>query len=67
MTSTTVFESIIAPLKPLLSEQASSLKGDNYRLSFYFFTVNLIYAIVAKVTSISLLVTHLKSSPDTFA
>ena len=67
MTSAAVFESIIAPLKPLLSEQASGLKGDNYTLSFYFFTVNLIYAIVARVTSISLLVTHLKSSPDTFA
>ena len=67
MTSATVFESIIAPLKPLLTEQAKGLKGDNYTLSFYFFTVNLIYAIVARVTSISLLVTHLKSSPDTLA
>lgn len=67
MTSTTVFESIIAPLKPLLSEQAKGLKGDNYTLSFYFFTENLIYAIVARVTSISLLVTHLQSSPDTLA
>ena len=51
MTSATVFESIIAPLKPLLTEQAKGLKGDNYTLSFYFFTVNLIYAIVARVTS----------------
>jgi len=59
--SATVFESIIAPLKPLLSEQAKGLKGDDYTLSFYFFTVNLIYAVVARVTSISLLVTHLKS------
>lgn len=67
MTSTTLFESIIAPLKPLLIEQAKGLKGDNYTLSFYFLTVNLIYAIVARVTSISLLVTHLKSSPDTLA
>jgi hypothetical protein len=67
MTSSTVFESIIAPLKPLLTEQAKGLKGDDYTLSFYFFTVNLIYAIVARVTSISLLVTHLKSSPDTLA
>jgi hypothetical protein len=67
VTSTTVFESIIAPLNPLLSEQAKGLKGDDYTLSFYFFTVNLIYAVVARVTSISLLVTHLKSSPDTLA
>ena len=67
MTSVTVFESIITPLKPLLTKQASGLKGDNYTLSFYFFTENLIYAIVARVTSISLLVTHLKSSPDTLA
>jgi len=67
VTSAVVFESIIAPLKPLLNEQANGLKGDDYRLSFYFFTKNLIYAIVARVTSISLLVTHLKSSPDTVA
>jgi hypothetical protein len=67
MTSTAVFENIIAPLKPLLTEQANGLKGDDYTLSFYFFTQNLIYAIVARVTSISLLVTTLKSSPDTLA
>ena len=67
MTLATVFESIIAPLKPLLSEQAKGLKDDDYTLSFYFFSQNLIYAIIARVTSISLLVTHLKSSPDTIA
>ena len=67
MISTTVFESIIAPLKPLLAEQAHCLKGDDYKLSFYVLTHNLIYAIIGKVGSISLLVSHLKSSPDTAA
>ena len=67
MTTTTVFESLVAPLKPLLTEQVTSLKGDNYKLSFYFFTQNLIYTIIAKIASISLLVTSLKSSPDTAA
>ena len=67
MVTTTVFESLISPLKPLLTEQENQLKGDNYKLSFYFFTQNLIYAIFAQVESISLLVTTLKSSPDTLA
>ena len=65
MTTTTVFESIIAPLKPLLTEQAAQLKNDGYKLSFYFFTLNLLYAIISRIESISLLVTHLKSSSDT--
>ena len=67
MITTTVFESLIFPLKQLLTKQANQLKKDNYKLSFYFFTQNLIYAIVAQVESISLLVTTLKSSPDTLA
>jgi hypothetical protein len=67
MVTTTVFESLISPLKPLLTEQENQLKSDNYKLSFYFFTQNLIYAIVAQVESIRLLVTTLKSSPDTLA
>ena len=67
MVTTTVFENLLAPLKPLLSEQANALKGDHYKLSFYFFTQNLIYSIVAKITSISLLATSLKSSPDAIA
>jgi Transposase DDE domain len=67
MTTTTVFESIFAPLKPLLTEQTKLLKGDDYTLSFYFFTQNLIYVIIARITSISLLVTTLKSSADTAA
>ena len=65
MTPTTVFENIISPLKPLLTTQAKLLKEDNYKLSFYFFTQNLLYAIIGRISSISLLVTHLKSSPDT--
>jgi Transposase DDE domain len=66
MTTTTVFESIIAPLKTLLTEQTAQLKGDDYKLSFCFFTLNLLYAIISRIGSISLLVTHLKTSPYTF-
>jgi hypothetical protein len=67
MSTPTVFESLIAPLKPLLSAQASQLKGDDYKLSFYFFSLNLLYAIFSRIGSISLLITHLKTSPDTVA
>lgn len=67
MVTTTVFESLVAPLKPLLTEQANQLKRDDFKLSFYFFTQNLLYAVINRVASISLLITHLKSSPDTLA
>ncbi|KJV06272.1 hypothetical protein [Methylocucumis oryzae] len=65
MTSETVFVRITAPLQTLLKKEAEQLQGDSlkYKLSLYFFTINLVYAILNKTTSISLLVTEIKTLP----
>jgi hypothetical protein len=66
MTEETVFARITAPLQTLLKKEADQLHGDSllYKLSLYFFTMNLVYAIINKIASISLLVTDIKTSPD---
>lgn len=66
MTAETVFTRITAPLQALLKKEAEQLNGDSskYKLSLYFFTMNLVYAIIKKTTSISLLVTDIKTLPD---
>ena len=66
MTAETVFTRITAPLQALLKKEAEQLNGDSSKdkLSLYFFTMNLVYAIIKKTTSISLLVTDIKTLPD---
>ena len=61
-----VFNKIIAPLQELLKQEAEQLSDDTltYKLSLYFFTTNLLYAIIKEVGSISLLITDIKTSPD---
>lgn len=59
-----VYQSIIGPLLPLLQEEVKLLKGDNYTLSLYFFTLNLCYGIIAGIRSIRLLRTEAKTSKD---
>jgi hypothetical protein len=62
----TVFVEIISPVLPLLKEQAGKLEKDalTYKLSFYFFALNLLYAIIKNIRSIGLLVTDIRTSPE---
>jgi hypothetical protein len=66
MTTETVFIRITAPLQALLKKEADQLDGDRlkYKLSLYFFTMNLVYCIIKKIASISQLVTDIKTLPD---
>ncbi len=61
-----VFEEILEPVLPLVKEEANELAEDaeTYTLSFYFFTLNLLYGIIKQIKSISLLVTDIRHSPD---
>jgi len=60
----TVFETILSPLLPLLREQCAQLKDDakTYKLSFEPFVLNLVFAVLNKIKSISLLITEIDSS-----
>jgi hypothetical protein len=62
----TVFVEIMTPVFPLLKEQAGKLEKDalTYTLSFYFFALNLLYAIIKNIRSIGLLVTDIRTSPE---
>ncbi len=62
----TVFDTILAPVIPLLKEEAQQIKDDaiTYKLSFYFFTLNLLYGAIKTVKSIGLLITTIKTSPE---
>ena len=62
----TVFHTILAPVIPLLKEEAEQIKDDaiTYKLSFYFFTLNLLYSVFKTIKSIGLLVTDVKTSPE---
>jgi hypothetical protein len=61
-----LFNQIIAPLQDLLTKEAELLDGDasTYKLSLPFFTLNLLYAVIMEVGSISLLITEIKTSPQ---
>jgi len=63
-TTTTVFEAILGPLLPLLREQCAQLRDDanTYKLSLEPFVVNLVFATLNNIKSISLLVTEIDSS-----
>jgi hypothetical protein len=60
-----VFEEIIAPVIPLIAEEADKLGDDTkkYKLSFLPFTLNLLFGIINGIKSISLLITYIQSSP----
>ncbi len=62
----TVFSEIMRPVLPLLKEQAGKLEKDalTYKLSFYCFALNLLYAIIKNIRSIGLLVTDIRVSPE---
>lgn len=62
----TVFEKIISPLLPLLKEEADIIKNDanTYRLSLFFFSINLLYGIVKMTKSLKLLITEIKTTQD---
>jgi len=64
VTTTTVFDTILAPLLPLLKEQCTQLKGDanTYKLSLAPFVLNLVFAVLNNIKSISLLITEIDSS-----
>jgi len=64
--SCTVFEKIISPLLPLLKKEANAIKDDaiTYRLSLFFFSINLLYGIIKGAKSIRLLITEIKTTPE---
>jgi len=64
--SCTVFEKIISPLLPLLKSEADAIKNDasTYRLSLFFFSINLLYGIVKRTKSIRLLITEIKTTSE---
>ncbi len=61
-----VFDEIIAPVMPLIVEEAQKQTHDasKYTLSFQPFTLNLLFALIKGIKSISLLVTHINTSTD---
>jgi hypothetical protein len=63
-TKTTVLDAILAPLRALLREQCTQLKDDanNYKLSLAPFVLNLVFAVLNNIKSISLLITEIDSS-----
>jgi hypothetical protein len=64
VTNSNVFDAILAPLLPLLREQCAQLKDDanKYKLSLAPFVLNLVFAVVYDIKSISLLITQIDSS-----
>lgn len=61
-----ILKSVLNPVLELLQQQAEDIDGDNkYKLSFYPFTVNLLFGIIHGIGSISKLVTFIKTSPMT--
>ena len=61
-----VFEEILAPIMPLIAEEAAQLKddADTYTLSFQPFTLNLLFGLISGIKSIGLLVTEIKTSTE---
>ena len=60
-----VFNKILEPVFPLIKDAQNNIPGDsdNYTLSLLPFTVNLLFAIICRIKTISKLVTEIKSSP----
>ena len=64
-----VFHELLRPLIPHLKKEAGALKNDadTYKLSLYFFTLNLLYGCIKRIKSISLLATEIRNSPEASA
>ena len=64
--SARVIDEILAPVMPLIVEEAQKLPRDatTYTLSFQPFTLNLLFALIKGIKSISLLVTEIKTSTE---
>jgi hypothetical protein len=64
-----IFNKITAPLQVILKKEADQLTGDSllYKLSLYYLTMNLVYAIIKKIPSVALLATDIKTSADALA
>ncbi len=60
------FDEIVAPVMPLIVEEAQKLPHDagKYTLSFQPFTLHLLFALIKGIKSISLLVTEIKTSNE---
>ena len=60
-----VVDEILAPILPLIVQEAQTLHPDatTYTLSFHPFTVNLLFGLIGGLKSISLLVTDIQTSP----
>jgi len=61
-----VFEKIIAPIIPFLEKTQNSIPNDAavYTLSFFPFSMNILFAIINRIPSVSLLVTDIKTSDN---
>jgi hypothetical protein len=61
-----VFDEIVAPVMPLIVEEAQKLSHDasKYTLSLQPFTLNLLFALINGIKSIGLLVTNMKTSTE---
>lgn len=61
----TTFEEICQPLKPFVAEAVQSMQddADKYKLSFEYFTINLIYGIICQIKSIARLTVEIQTSP----
>ena len=61
-----VFDEILAPVMPLIVEEAQKLSHDaaKYTLSFLPFTLNLLFGLISGIKSIGLLVTEIKTSTE---
>ncbi|WP_238314479.1 transposase [Methylobacterium crusticola] len=61
-----VFDEILAPIVPLITEEAQKRPHDavTYKLTFQPFALNLLFALIKGIKSISLLVTEIKPSPE---
>lgn len=60
-----IFKEIIHTILPAIEEEAHKIKedSDTYTLSFFPFTINLLFSIIEGIKSISQLVTFIKTSP----
>jgi len=59
-----VFEKVMKPIIPIISEAQNKIPNDMaaYTLSLLPFTINIIFAIINRIPSVSLLVTEIKTS-----
>ncbi len=65
-TTLNVFEKIMAPIIPLIEKTQNNLYQDaaSYKLSFFPFTTNILFAIFSSIQTISILVTEIKTSDN---